>query len=117
MSDQFLYIGGALAILVSLAQGFLETTKVVTPAVTPAPSAKRILYAIMVISAVYWFAAGALLMATPKLFGPEARQLAAYGCAFMFACGGIGNIRGMRGRHFGGYALLAIGALAVLGAN
>jgi hypothetical protein len=114
MADLALYISGGLTLLVAIAQGWLGAVKSVEP-VQAAPAAKRILHAIMFLSAVYWFVAGGLLLATPTLFAGGVRYWVVIGCALMLGSGGIGNIWAMRGRHFGGYALLVISALAVLG--
>ncbi|MEM7706423.1 MAG: hypothetical protein AAF358_12760 [Pseudomonadota bacterium] len=74
------------------------------------------LQAVMLISAVYWFAAGVLLLLTPSGFLDADRLLVAYAVAFIYVIGSLGNLWATRGRHFG-WALLAIaGALAVAGA-
>lgn len=114
IADLALYLAGALTLLVSLAHGWLGATKIVGPA-QAAPSAKRILHAIMFLSAVYWFAAGLLLLATPSQFTGDVRCWVVIGCVLMLGGGGIGNVWAMRGRHFGGYALLVICAVALLG--
>lgn len=114
MADLALYIAGGLTLLVALVHGWLGAVKIVGPA-QAAPSAKRILHAIMFLSAVYWFAAGLLLLAAPTYFAGEVRQWVVIGCVVMLGLGGLGNIWAMRGRHFGGYALLVICAVALFG--
>lgn len=114
IADLAIYLAGALTLLVALAHGWLGATKIVGPA-QAAPSAKRILHAIMFLSAVYWFAAGLLLLATPTQFAGHVRFWVVIGCVLMLGGGGIGNVWAMRGRHFGGYALLAISGLALFG--
>lgn len=114
MADLALYMSGGLTLLVAITHGWLGAVKVVEP-VKAAPAPKRILHALMFLSAVYWFAAGLLLLATPRYFTGDVRTWVVIGCVVMLGSGGIGNIWAMRGRHFGGYALLVISALALVG--
>lgn len=116
MTDIFLYAAGGLAMLVAVVHGWLGGAKVVEPSTAPNAAAKRILHAIMFLSAVYWLVAGAVLLATPHLLGGEARQWTVYACAAMLGAGALGNIWATRARHFGGYLLALITALALLGA-
>ena len=116
MADIFLYISGGLAMCVAIIHGWLGAVKVVGPATTPRPSSKRILHAIMFLSAVYWFVAGAIILAAPHFMSGEVRRWVVYGCAAMLLSGAFGNLWGMRGKHFGGYALLIIAALGFAGA-
>ncbi|MEM7284064.1 MAG: hypothetical protein AAF438_20860 [Pseudomonadota bacterium] len=115
MTDTLLYASGALGVLISLVHGYLGETKVVVPSEAPNPSAKRVLHAIMVLSAVYWFAAAVLLLVTPEFVSVSARPYVVYGVAAVFLSGSVGNLWATRGRH-PGWALLAIAAgLAVAG--
>lgn len=114
MADFALYVSGGLTLLVAIAHGWLGVVKVVG-SIQAKPPQKRILQALMFLSAVYWFAAGLLLLATPSYFTGEVRQWVVIGCVAMLGSGGLGNIWAMRGRHFGGYALLIISALALFG--
>lgn len=114
MADVALYMSGGLTLFVAIAHGWLGAAKIVGPA-QAAPAAKRILHAIMFLSAVYWFVAGGLLLATPIYFAGDTRYWVVIGCVAMLGSGGLGNIWAMRGRHFGGYALLLICALALFG--
>jgi len=116
LPDIFLYTAGGLTMLIAVIHGYLGATKIVKPSTAPNASAKRILHAIMFLSAVYWFVAGAVLAAAPHLFSGEVRQWTVYACAAMLGLGALGNIWGMRGRHFGGYLLALVTALALLGA-
>lgn len=116
MADGFLYAAGIGAMFVAMIHGWLGATKVVGPAQTPHPSSKRILHALMFLSAVYWFVAGLALFLTPSRFEDPVRTGVVYVCAAMLFSGALGNIWGMRGKHFGGYLLLVISALAMAGA-
>ncbi|MEP3889840.1 MAG: hypothetical protein ABJN69_05185 [Hellea sp.] len=116
MADIFLYISGGLAMCVAIVHGWLGATKVVGPAATPHPSSKRILHAIMFLSAIYWFVAGGVIMTAPHVLSGEVRRWAVYACAAMLLLGALGNLWGMRGKHFGGYALLVIAVLGFAGA-
>lgn len=116
MQDLFLYSAGALGILISVIHGYLGQTRVVGPAQTPTKQTKRVLEAIMLISAVYWFAAGVLLLVTPAGMLDADRSLIVYAVAFVYLAGSLGNLWATRGRHFG-WALLAIASgLAIAGA-
>ncbi len=117
MPDIFLYIAGTLAMLVAVVHGYIGGVKVVQPSTAPSAAAKRILHAIMFLSAVYWFIAGAVLVAAPHLFEGETRRWVVYACAAMLGSGALANMWGTRAKHFGGYALLLITGLALAGAG
>jgi hypothetical protein len=117
MQDILLYIAGAGGMIVAVVHGLIGARKVVGPTKAPSASAKRILHAIMFLSAVYWFVAGAVLASAPHLFTGEVRKWTVYVCAAMLLSGALGNMWGTRGRHFGGYLLLVISILAFLGAS
>lgn len=117
MADMFLYVSGGLAMCVAIIHGWLGATKVVGPSTTSHPSSKRILHAIMFLSAVYWFVAGAVIASAPHVLTGDVRTWTVYACSAMLMTGALGNLWGMRGRHFGGYALLVIAALGFLGAS
>ena len=116
MQDIFLYTAGGLTIAIAIIHGYLGATKVVGPSTAPNPGAKRILHAIMFLSAVYWFVGGVMLIATPLLFERETRTWVVYVIAAMLVSGALGNMWGMRAKHFGGYLLLIVSGLAVAGA-
>ena len=116
MADIFLYAAGGLTLAIAVAHGYLGAVHVVGPSQAPNPEAKRILHAIMFLSAVYWFVGGAILIAAPHVLDGEVRTWVVYAIAAMLASGALGNLWGMRARHFGGYALLVVSALAVTGA-
>lgn len=116
MADISLYLAGGLTMMIAIAHGLLGAMKVVGPSTAPSAAAKRILHAIMFLSAVYWFIGGAILVATPHLFAGETRVWVVYVIAAMLLTGAVGNMWGMRARHFGGYALLLVSSLAFMGA-
>ena len=116
MNDILLYLAGSLTVSIASFHGYLGATKVVSPTTAPSSSAKRILHAIMFLSAVYWFVGGVLLMVAPALFEGEIRKWVVYGVAAMLTTGAFGNMWGTRGKHFGGYFLLLGSGLAVFGA-
>ncbi len=116
MSNILLYAAGGLTLVIAIIHGYLGGVKVVAPSKAPNPSAKRILHAIMFLSAVYWFVGGAVLIAVPHLFDGETRKWVVFTIAAMLLSGALGNLWGMRGRHFGGYLLLLVSSLAVVGA-
>lgn len=116
MSNILLYTAGTLTILISIIHGYLGGAKVVQPSTAPTPEAKRILHAIMFLSAVYWFVGGVVLIAAPHLFEGDVRRWTVYAIAAMLASGAIGNIWSTRAKHFGGYFLLVVTGLTIAGA-
>ena len=116
MENIALYLAGILTVVIAIIHGYLGATKVVGPSTAPNPAAKRILHAIMFLSAVYWFVGGVLLIAAPTLFEGEVRKWVVYGGAAMLVTGALGNMWGTRAKHFGGYFLLLVSGLAALGA-
>jgi hypothetical protein len=116
MADILLYTAGGLTLLIAVAHGYIGATRVVAPSKAPTPEAKRILHAIMFLSAVYWFIGGAVLIAAPHLFEGDVRKWVVYVVAAMLLSGALGNMWGTKGRHFGGYFLLLVTGMAVAGA-
>lgn len=114
--DIFLYIAGTLTVLISIVHGYLGATVVVGPSTAPSVDAKRILHAIMFLSAVYWFIGGLILIAAPHVFDGEVRRWVVYTIVAMLLSGAFGNMWGTRGKHFGGYFLLVVSAFAFAGA-
>ena len=116
MADFFLYGAGGLTVMIAIVHGYLGATAVVGPSTAPSPQAKRILHAIMFLSAVYWLIGGLVLIAAPYLFEGEGRKCVVYTVTAMLLTGAFGNMWGTRGRHFGGYFLLLVSGLALAGA-
>ena len=115
MTNIALYLAGGLTLLIAIAHGWIGAKKVGGPSAAPTASAKRILHAIMFLSAVYWFAGGAVLVATPFLFTDATRTWVVYVIAAMLISGALGNMWGTRAKHFGGYFLFLVSGLALLG--
>ncbi|MEM9169782.1 MAG: hypothetical protein AAGC56_09015 [Pseudomonadota bacterium] len=116
MDDLFLYLSGGLGVTVSIVHGYLGETRIVRPVVASSAAAKRVLSAIMFLSAVYWFCAGALVLSAPTFFPGATRSVIAFTAAGIFLSGALGNFWATRGRHFG-WALLALCCgLAIAGA-
>jgi hypothetical protein len=111
MNDALGLLAGILGMLCAIAHGFLGETKVVRPIKDISPSAKRVLHAIMFLSAVYWFIAGAAAAASPFLIERD-RLLALSIAGTIYFSSAAANFWAMRGRHFGWVALSAAGALA-----
>lgn len=106
MKDLFLVAAGCLGMVIAVVHGYLGDTKVVRPIENVPRSSKRVMRAIMFLSAVYWFAAGAVLAASPFYLGAEGRIAAALIAGAIFLSGAIANFWATRGRHFG-WVLLA----------
>jgi len=112
MNDIFLTVAGALGMLIAVIHGYLGEIKVVAPITGSPTSAKRIMQAIMFLSAIYWFVGGAILMATPYLFEGTARTFAIAFIGFLYLSGAIGNFWATRGRHIG-WVLLSLTTLLI----
>lgn len=116
MSDILLMTAGTLGLVISLVHGYLGETRVIAPINHASATTKRLLQAIMFLSAVYWFLGAALLLAAPYLLAPESRIWIGAGAGALFLSGAIGNFWATRGRHFGWMLLTLATLLAWLGA-
>lgn len=115
MQDWFLYGAGALGVIVSFVHGYLGEVQVVRPSQAPSPSAKRVMQAIMFLSAVYWFAASVLLLITPAFISEGLRPFIVWGVAAVYASGSLANLWATRARHFGWVLLAVAVGLALAG--
>jgi hypothetical protein len=111
MNETLGVIAGGVGMLCAVAHGYLGETKVVRPVKDISPSAKRVLHAIMFLSAVYWFIAGAAAVASPLLTAHD-RWLALFVAGVIYFSSASANFWAMRGRHFGWVALSIAAALA-----
>ncbi|MEM9880358.1 MAG: hypothetical protein AAF862_13890 [Pseudomonadota bacterium] len=116
MQNLMLYCAGILGILISIVHGYLGEFKVVRAVEAPSGQVKRVLQAIMFLSAVYWFAASVLLLITPAFMPSAIRPFLAIGVAVIFLTGSLGNLWATRGSHFGWVLLAGIAGLAFAGA-
>ena len=113
MKDALAVTAGGLGTLIAVIHGYLGEMKVVRPIKDAPASAKRVLHAIMFLSAVYWFIGGAILVASPLLSAAD-RRLALSIVGAMYLSGAAGNLWATRGRHFGWLLLSVTAALAWL---
>jgi len=116
MHDLMLFTAGSLGMVVALVHGYIGETKVVRPTQASTEMAKRVMQAIMFLSAVYWFIAGMALTLAPFLFEADQKTVVAYIVGGIFASGAIANWWATRGRHVGWMLLATAGSLAILGA-
>ena len=115
MDDLFLYAAGGLGLIISIAHGYLGETRVIRPVQTTSAAGKRVLSAIMFLSAIYWGIASLTLLAVPTQFPETARKVIVLSVAAIYLSGSLANLWATRGRHFG-WALLAIAtSLALAG--
>jgi hypothetical protein len=114
MNEALVVAAGGLGMLIAVAHGYLGETKVVRPIKDAPASSKRVLQAIMFLSAVYWFVAGAALAASPLLTIGE-RRLAIIVAGTIYLTAAAANLWATRGRHFGWMLLSIAGVLAFLG--
>ena len=113
MQDIFLYLGGVLGLIVSVIHGYLGEVKVIRPTHSPSIPAKRVLSAIMFLSAVYWGAASLLLLVVPTQIPEASREIVCYGVAAIYVSGSLGNLWATRGKH-PGWVLLAAATILTL---
>ena len=116
MSANLIVIAGCLGMLVAVVHGYLGATKVVALVNDIPANAKRVLHAIMFLSALYWFVGGMLLAAGPLYLTTAEHRIAALIVGALYLSGAVGNFWAMRGRHFGWMLLMCSVALAWSGA-
>ncbi len=115
MDNIFLYSAGALGATVAVVHGYLGEVLVVRPIDAPSPTVKRVMRAIMFLSAVYWFCASVALFLAPEIRSAAVRDTTICIVIAVFLSGSAGNLWATHGRH-PGWILLAIAAiLAFLG--
>ncbi len=115
MSDILLIPAGILGMVIAVAHGMIGETKVVRPVQGLTLPAKRVLHALMFLSAVYWFAAGAVLAIAPIYFNADAQFITAMIVAAVFASGALGNAWATGGRHPGCWLLALATGMALTG--
>ncbi|MCF8467910.1 MAG: hypothetical protein K9G33_10950 [Sneathiella sp.] len=116
MKDACLVIAGSLGMMIAIVHGYLGEMKVVRPIEGSPASAKRILQAIMFLSAVYWFVGSAFLVASPFYFDASGRLLTAILVGAIYLTAAIANYWATRGKHFGWILLVIAFILTGLGA-
>jgi hypothetical protein len=113
MKEALGILAGGLGMLCAAVHGYLGERKAVRPVKDVPPSAKRVLRAVMFLSAAYWFVAGAVLAASPLLTAHD-RELALAIAGFIYGSAAAANFWATRGRHFGWILLGVAAALAWL---
>ena len=116
MKDIVLVSAGCLGLIIAIAHGYLGERKVAGAIQGVPPSAKRVMRAIMFLSAVYWFVGGAVLIASPFFLSQEGRWAAVIIVGLMYLTAAIANFWATRGRHFGWVLLGSATALIGVGA-
>jgi len=115
MNDVVLIAAGCAGMTIAVVHGYLGGT-MVNRALQDAPGpVRRIMQAIMFLSAVYWFVGGAVLAFNGVLFGEEGRQMAALVAGAIFLTAAMANLWATRGRHFGWMVLTATTVLVAVG--
>jgi hypothetical protein len=108
MNDTPSVMAGGLGMLCGVIHGYLGETRVVRPIENIRTSTKRVLSVVMVLTAIYWIAAGAIVAAGPLLADHD-RQIALYIAGAIYGTAAIANFWANRGRHFG-WILLSLAA-------
>jgi len=115
MDTVLLMVAGAGGLLISLAHGRLGQRMILSRITGLSDGSRRINQAVFQLSTLYWFLGGVLLMLAPFVFEPAVRTAVVVLVAGAYLAGGLGNIWAMRGRHFGGPLLIAVGITAIIG--
>lgn len=115
MKDLFLYAAGILGVAVSIVHGYLGEFKIVRTVRSSSVVGKRVLSAIMFLSAVYWGTASILLLFVPTHVPDIYRGAIVIGVAAIYASGSFANLWATRGKHFGWVLLMIATGLAVAG--
>ncbi|MGI9410878.1 MAG: hypothetical protein ACR2OV_12445 [Hyphomicrobiaceae bacterium] len=116
MDSILIVLAGVLGMSIALAHGWLGETKVVCLVQGVSHSHKRVLQAVMFLSAVYWFVGGAVLAASPLYLTASGQRSSAIVVGAMYLTGALGNAWATRGHHFGWMLLLIAVVLALYGA-
>ena len=117
MENVPIILAGCLGMSIAVTHGWLGETMVVRPVQNVSASQKRVLQAVMFLSAVYWFVGGAALAASPIYLTADGQRLTALVVGAMYLTGAIGNGWATRGRHFGWMLLTLAAAFAWSGAG
>lgn len=113
MNETLGVIAGGLGMLCATIHGYLGESRVIRPVKDIPSSSRRVLQAIMFLSAAYWFIAGAILTASPLLTAHD-RKLALFIAGAIYGSAAAANFWAMRGRHIGWLLLGTAAALAWL---
>src|SRR5262249_47785905 len=113
MKETLGFIAGGLGMLCAALHGYLGERRVIRPVKDISSSSRRVVDGLMFLSAVYWFAAGAVLAASPFLTAHD-RKLALFIAVAIYGSAAAANFWATRGRHFGWLMLSAATALAWL---
>ena len=116
MSNALVVAAGCLGMCIAVIHGYLGETKVVRPVQGLPASSKRVLHAVMLLSAIYWFVGGMLMAAGPLYQSPSDQRLTALIVGAMYLTGAVGNCWATRGRHIGWVLLTCAVILAWSGA-
>ncbi len=114
VSTVLLITSGVLGMVIACIHGWLGEKRVVAPAAHPSRAAKRVMHAIMFLSAVYWFIGGAALTLAP-LMDASQKGLIIWIVSAMYTSGAAANFWATRGRHFGWMLLTLATGLAIVG--
>ncbi len=115
MNDALIVSAGCLGMGIAIIHGRLGETKVVRPVHDLPATSKRVLRAVMFLSALYWFAGGLLLVIGPVYLTAPEQVFAALAIGAMYLTGAVGNFWATRGRHIGWVLLACAAGLAWTG--
>jgi len=115
MNDLSIITAGCLGMLIAIVHGYLGASKVIQPIEGIHPAAKRILHGVFLLSAIYWFIGGLMLVSAPFYLSSNARTVTALVVGALYLSGAIVNFWATRGRHFGWFLLSAATALIWVG--
>jgi hypothetical protein len=115
MRDLALQIAGVLAILVAVAHGVIAELKVFSRARIEPQRTRLLLRMVWQASTLGWIAIGFLLIAAPSFGSDTARRMIIVVAVVVYGYAAAGNALVTRGRHLGGYLMLGVVALALIG--
>jgi hypothetical protein len=113
MNDTLSAMAGGLGMLCGVLHGYLGETKAVRPIENIRANTRRVLSVVMLLSAIYWIAAGAIVAAGPFLADHD-RRIALYVAAAIYGTAAAANFWANRGKHFGWILLSLAAVLAFL---
>jgi len=115
MRDLALQVAGAVAIMVAMGHGAAGELRVFARARIEPQRTRQLLRGIWQASTVDWVAIGVLLIAAPAFGSETARQWIVAVSVVVYGYAALGNAVATRARHFGGWLMAGVVALALMG--
>ena len=117
MSDILLIAAGLLGLIVAAIHAYMGQVRLIAPAKFTGPVQRGMVQAIWQFSALAWAASALVFLYAAERLTGEARWLAVAFACLPLAYGFICNAWITRGKHFGGWLLAVVIALALAGGS